>query len=478
MAPGLATMGAVDAAADALAAGFAAALPEPLATGLADALAAGLADALPALAAPEAGAALLGLAAAALETGAAGAEEAGAELPPHAASSAARPTRTADRLWDRLTLFIAPHGIRPAHQPPCVTLSAVPMFDKLDAIEARYDELNQLMAGAAPEELAQYGRELASIEEIVDLYRQYKATQKEIAETESMLHGEQDEDLRELAKDELQTLRERSESLEQALKVALVPKDPNDEKNVIVEIRAGAGGDEAAIFAADLYRMYTRYAENRRWGVELVNANENGVHGFKEVIFEVKGRGAYSRLKFEGGVHRVQRIPVTESGGRIHTSTATVAVMPEAEEVDVNIREEDLRVDVYRSTGHGGQSVNTTDSAVRITHLPTGLVVTCQDEKSQLKNKNKAMMVLRSRLLELEQAKHDAEMGALRRSMVQTGDRSEKIRTYNFPQDRVTDHRINVSVHNLPGVMEGNIEGLIDQLTVADQAERLSRVAA
>ena len=351
------------------------------------------------------------------------------------------------------------------------------MFDKLDAIEARYDELNELMAGASPDELAQYGRELASLEEVVSLYRQYKATRREIEDTESMLRGEQDEDLRELARDELQTLHERLTGLEDGLKLALVPKDPNDQKNVIVEIRAGAGGDEAAIFAADLYRMYTHYAEARRWGVDLMSASENGVHGFKEVIFEVKGRGAYSRLKFEGGVHRVQRIPVTESGGRIHTSTATVAVMPEAEEVDVQIREEDLRVDVYRSTGHGGQSVNTTDSAVRITHLPTGLVVTCQDEKSQLKNKNKAMTVLRSRLLELEQAKHDAEMGALRRSMVQTGDRSEKIRTYNFPQDRVTDHRINISVHNLPGVMEGNLDSLVDQLAVADQAEKLSRVA-
>jgi peptide chain release factor 1 len=352
------------------------------------------------------------------------------------------------------------------------------MFDKLDAIEARYDELNELVTGATPEDLARYGRELASIEEVVTLYRGYKATRKELDDTESLLRSEQDEELRELAKDELQSLRRRLDDIEQQLQLALVPKDPNDDKNVIVEIRAGAGGDEAAIFAADLYRMYTRYAENRHWGVELVSANENGVHGFKEVIFEVKGKGAYSRLKFEGGVHRVQRVPVTESGGRIHTSTATVAVMPEAEEVDVHIREEDLRVDVYRSTGHGGQSVNTTDSAVRITHLPTGLVVTCQDEKSQLKNKNKAMMVLRSRLLDMERAKYDAEMGALRRSMVQTGDRSEKIRTYNFPQDRVTDHRINLSVHNLPSFMEGNIDPLIDQLVVADQAEKLSAVAA
>jgi len=352
------------------------------------------------------------------------------------------------------------------------------MYDKLDAIEARYDELNELMAAASPDQLAGYGRELASIEPVVTLYRRYKNVRKEQEDTDAMLRGEQDEELRELAKDEQESLKLQLEAIEDEIRVALIPKDPNDEKNVIVEIRAGAGGDEAAIFAADLYRMYTRYAEARRWGVELLSASENGVHGYKEVIFEVKGRGAYSRLKFEGGVHRVQRVPVTESGGRIHTSTATVAVMPEAEEVDVHIREEDLRVDVYRSTGHGGQSVNTTDSAVRITHLPTGLVVTCQDEKSQLKNKNKAMVVLRSRLLDLEQAKHDAEMGALRRSMVQTGDRSEKIRTYNFPQDRVTDHRINASLHNLPGVLEGAIDPLIDQLNVADQAEKLSRVAA
>ncbi|MBV8083462.1 MAG: peptide chain release factor 1 [Chloroflexi bacterium] len=351
------------------------------------------------------------------------------------------------------------------------------MFDKLDAIEARYDELNRLMAAASPDQLAAYGRELASIEEVVTLYRRYKNVRKELEDTQALLHGEQDDDMRELAKDELDALKAQDDQLSTEIRAALIPRDPNDEKNVIVEIRAGAGGDEASIFAADLYRMYTRYAESRRWGIELLSMSENGVHGYKEIIFEIKGRGAYSRLKFEGGVHRVQRIPVTESGGRIHTSTATVAVMPEAEEVDVQIREEDLRVDVYRSTGHGGQSVNTTDSAVRITHLPTGLVVTCQDEKSQLKNKNKAMMVLRSRLLELEQAKHDAEMGALRRSMVQTGDRSEKIRTYNFPQDRVTDHRINVSLHNLPQVMEGAIDPLIEQLIVADQAEKLSRVA-
>jgi len=481
MVPGLAG-GMATAEALALAAGLAD-VP-PLAAGLAEAavLAAGFALAE----APDA--ALLGLAAALAGAAAldAGAAE-GAAAPPHAARRLLNPNKTNIRFIGDILNRQPGGSLRPSTRYPLCgsfqTAEILPstshtMFDKLEALEARYDELNELMATASPEQLAEYGRELASIEEVVSLYRQFKATRKEIDETEGMLRGEQDEDLRELAKEELQTLRERQEGLEQDLKMALVPKDPNDEKNVIVEVRAGAGGDEAAIFAADLYRMYTRYAENRRWTVELLSANENGVHGFKEVIFEVRGRGAYSRLKFEGGVHRVQRIPVTESGGRIHTSTATVAVMPEAEEVDVNIREEDLRVDVYRSTGHGGQSVNTTDSAVRITHLPTGLVVTCQDEKSQLKNKNKAMMVLRSRLLEMEQAKHDAEMGALRRSMVQTGDRSEKIRTYNFPQDRVTDHRINVSIHNLPGVMEGNIDALIDQLTVADQAEKLSRVAA
>jgi peptide chain release factor 1 len=309
---------------------------------------------------------------------------------------------------------------------------------------------------------------------VVTLYREHKDLSRQLKEAESLLQGEQDEEMRELAKAEIEELKPRLDRCEADLKLALVPRDPYDDKNVVVEVRAGAGGDEASLFAGDLFRLYTRFAENHRWHVDVMSASENGVHGFKEVIFEVKGKGAYSRLKYEGGVHRVQRIPVTESGGRIHTSTATVAVMPEAEEVDVRIDEQDLRVDVYRSTGHGGQSVNTTDSAVRITHIPTGLVVTCQDEKSQLKNKNKAMTVLRSRLLALEKAKHDAEVGEMRRNMVQTGDRSEKIRTYNYPQDRITDHRINISVHNLPDFMEGNIDGLVDQLTVADQAEALS----
>ncbi|HUZ77969.1 MAG TPA: peptide chain release factor 1 [Chloroflexota bacterium] len=347
------------------------------------------------------------------------------------------------------------------------------MFEKLKAIEARYEELSRLVATAAPDELAGYGRELAAIEEVVTLYRLYMTARRQLTEAEDLLRGEQDEDMRDLVRAEMDAQRQRRDTLERQITLALIPRDPNDDKNVVVEIRAGAGGDEAALFASDLFRLYTRYAEGRRWQVELVNANENGIHGFKEIVFDIKGKGAYSRLKYEGGVHRVQRIPVTESGGRIHTSTATVAVMPEAEEVDVRIDESDLRIDVYRSTGHGGQSVNTTDSAVRITHLPTGLVVTCQDEKSQLKNKNKAMTVLRSRLLSQETQRRQQKEDATRRSQVGSGDRSEKIRTYNFPQDRVTDHRINVTLHRLPDVMDGNIDALIDALNASDQAERL-----
>ena len=335
-------------------------------------------------------------------------------------------------------------------------------------------ELTRPEVSADPDALRRIGRELARIEPIVGTWERLQATRRELDGARAMRDGEQDPELREMAREEAHRLEAEEARLLDELRVRLLPHDPLDERDVIVEIRAGTGGEEAALFAAELFRMYARHAERHRWSVEVLSTSETGIGGLREVIFEVHGDGAYSRLKFEGGVHRVQRVPETESSGRIHTSTATVAVLPEADEVDVQIDERDLRIDVYRSTGPGGQSVNTTDSAVRITHLPTGLVVAIQDEKSQHKNKAKAMAVLRSRLLEMEQRRaHEAE-AAKRRSMVGSGERSEKIRTYNFPQDRVTDHRVGMDLHNLPAVLDGDLDRLIDALIETDQAERLA----
>ncbi|ROR31515.1 peptide chain release factor 1 [Mobilisporobacter senegalensis] len=354
------------------------------------------------------------------------------------------------------------------------------MFDKLEDTLNRYleitDELNEPSVVNDQTKFRQLMKEQADLTPIVDKYKEYKATKEGIEDSLAMLEEESDEELRELAKEELNECKARLGKIEEELKILLLPKDPNDEKNVIVEIRAGAGGDEAALFAAELFRLYSKYAEKNRWRVETMSLNENGLGGFKEAIFMITGFGAYSKLKYESGVHRVQRIPVTESGGRIHTSTATVAIMPEAEDVDIEIDMNDCKFDVFRSSGNGGQSVNTTDSAVRLTHIPTGIVISCQDEKSQLKNKDKALKVLRSRLYDMEiQKAQDAEAEA-RKSQVGTGDRSEKIRTYNFPQGRVTDHRIKLTVHRLDAIMDGDIDEIIDSLISADQAAKLSNM--
>ncbi|MCR4440660.1 MAG: peptide chain release factor 1 [Peptococcaceae bacterium] len=353
------------------------------------------------------------------------------------------------------------------------------MLEKLQQLEEHYEELGRLLGD--PEIISQqsewqkHAKAHAALSEVVAAYREYKEVLKRIEENRELLDERLEPDFRDLVEADLEELKEEKDKLEDRLKVLLLPRDPNDEKNVIIEIRSGTGGEEAALFAADLLKMYTRYAEKKGWKVEMLSASYTDIGGFKEVIAMIEGKGAYSRLKFESGVHRVQRIPVTESGGRIHTSASTVAVLPEAEEVDVEINPNDLRIDIFCSSGPGGQSVNTTQSAVRVTHLPTGIVVSCQDEKSQHKNKEKAMKVLRARLLEKAKMEQAGEMASARRTMVGSGDRSERIRTYNFPQGRVTDHRIGLTSYRLEDVLQGELDEFIDALITTDQAEKLKK---
>lgn len=352
------------------------------------------------------------------------------------------------------------------------------MFDKLEDLLIRFDEvLNELGEPGVTDNQERFQKlmkEQSDLQPIVYAYKEYKENKETIQDSLSMLEGEKDEEMREMLKEELSDAKKRVEELEHEIKILLLPKDPNDSKNVIVEIRAGAGGDEAALFAAEIYRMYVKYAESRGWKTEMMSVDENGIGGFKDATFMINGNGAYSRMKYESGTHRVQRVPETETGGRIHTSTMTVAIMPEVDEVEVRIDPSEYKFDVFRASGNGGQCVNTTDSAVRLTHFPTGIVISCQDEKSQLKNKDKALKILRARLYELEQAKQHDELAALRKSQVGTGDRSEKIRTYNFPQGRVTDHRIKLTLYKLNNIMDGDLDEIIDSLIAADQAAKLS----
>jgi peptide chain release factor 1 len=354
------------------------------------------------------------------------------------------------------------------------------MLDKLAQVEKRYMELERMMSDpqllGQQREYSKLAKERAEIEEIVRCFREWRKVEQEIHDNRQLLE-ERDEAIRELAKEEIATLRERKEALENQLKILILPKDPNDARNVIVEIRAGTGGEEAALFAAELFRMYSRYAEARGWRVEMMSSNPTGLGGYKEIIMSIEGQGAYSRLKYEGGVHRVQRVPVTEGSGRIHTSAVTVAVLAEADEVEIAIDPKEIRIDVFRSSGPGGQSVNTTDSAVRITHIPTGIVISCQDEKSQHKNRAKGMKILRARLLEKKQEEQRSEIAATRKLMVGSGDRSERIRTYNFPQGRLTDHRINLTLYQLDRVMEGEIDEIVDGLITHYQAEALKATA-
>ncbi|OKL37569.1 peptide chain release factor 1 [Domibacillus mangrovi] len=354
------------------------------------------------------------------------------------------------------------------------------MFDRLQAVEDRYDKLNELLSdpdvAGDPKKLRDYSKEQSTIQETVEAYREYKEVKAQYTDAKVMLDDKLDADMREMVKEEMNELEGQLTALEARLKILLIPKDPNDDKNVIMEIRGAAGGDEAALFAGDLYRMYARFAEANNWKTDVIEAHATGLGGYKEIIFMINGRGAYSKLKYENGAHRVQRVPETESGGRIHTSTATVAVLPETEEIEIEIHDKDIRVDTFASSGPGGQSVNTTMSAVRLTHIPTGTVVSCQDEKSQIKNKEKAMKVLRARVYDKFQKEAQAEYDAVRKSAVGTGDRSERIRTYNFPQNRVTDHRIGLTIQKLDQILEGKVGEVIDALIVEDQSSRLENL--